>query len=65
MLSRVESLVHFFTWLSFPVITSGSKKPEEAEPKKPLVVLSLTTSKAKPREAKVNERWQKIFGHWQ
>lgn len=57
MLSRGEFLgFFFFAWLSSPVITSGSKKPEEAKPKKPVVVLSLDTSKAKPREVKVSER---------
>ena len=62
MLSRVEFLFCFFAWFSSPVVTSGSKKkPEEAKPKKPVVVLSLDTSKAKPREEKVNERLQKMF----
>lgn len=38
---------------SCPVVSpSGSKKADESKPKKPLVVLSLDTSKVKPREAK-------------
>jgi len=49
---RAEKALTAHMDVNSPVITSGSKKPEEAKPKKPVVVLSLDTSKAKPREAK-------------
>ncbi|KAJ7390212.1 hypothetical protein OS493_026722 [Desmophyllum pertusum] len=44
---------HVHVDVSSPVVTArGSKKPEETKPKKPVVVLSLDTRKAKPRETK-------------
>ena len=44
----------FFFFCSCTVITpSGSKKAEETKPKKPVLVLSLDTSKVKPKETKV------------
>ena len=44
----------FFFFCSCTVITpSGSKKAEDTKPKKPVVVLSLDTSKVKPKETKV------------
>ncbi|XP_020625554.1 chromosome transmission fidelity protein 18 homolog [Orbicella faveolata] len=50
---RAEKALTAHVDVNCPVITSSSKKkPEETKPKKPVVVLSLDTSKAKPREAK-------------
>ena len=47
---------------SCPVVSlSGSKKAEESKPKKPLVVLSLDTSKVKPQEAKVLNALSKVL----
>ena len=50
-----------FYFHSCPVVSpSGSKKADESKPKKPLVVLSLDTSKVKPREAKVLNALSKV-----
>ena len=46
-------VICLLTFYSRPVSRSGPQKAEETKPKKPVVVLSLDTSKAKPREAKV------------